>query len=113
MHLSNDQMKASGLSFRADGTKRHRTMDEDPESLMPSSVPPHPLGIKPLGNKYFAKGDDARKSLNGALRVLPDELLMQLLEFLDQRSLRLLGSTCRFLFAHCLFDDLWKSLFLE
>jgi hypothetical protein len=40
-------------------------------------------------------------------------MLMQLLEFLDQRSLRYLGSTCRFLYAHCGSDDLWKSIFLE
>lgn len=77
-----------------------------------SAIPPHPLGVKPLGNKYFSSGKDARKSL-GTLQVLPDEMLMQLLEFLDVRTLRRLGYSCRFLFACCMSDDVWKTLFLE
>lgn len=81
-------------------------------SSFDSSIPPHPLGIKPLGNKYFADGDDARKSI-GALQSLPDEMLMQLFEYLDAPSTRLLGSTCKFLFACCMADDVWKSVFLE
>ncbi len=77
-----------------------------------SSIPPHPLGVKPLGNKYFSDGGDARRFL-GTLQVLPDEMLMQLLEFLDERTLRLLGYTCRFLFACSMSDDIWKTVFLE
>lgn len=76
------------------------------------ALPPHPLGVLPLGNKYFGSGGDARKS-SGVFQVLPDEVLMQFLEFLDQRSLRLLGNTCRFLYANCFHDDLWKTIFLE
>lgn len=77
-----------------------------------SSVPPHPLGIKPLGNKYFSSGEDARKSM-GVLQLLPDEMLMQLLEYMDKPTLRRLGYTCRFLFACCTSDDIWKAIFLE
>lgn len=77
-----------------------------------ASIPPHPLGIRPLGNKYFSNGDDARTSL-GTLQVMPDEMLIQLLEFLDGRALRLLGYTCRFLFACSMSDDIWKAIFLE
>jgi hypothetical protein len=88
------------------------TKDQDSMSTRPS-IPTHPLGLKPLGNKYFFSGDDARDSLKGALKILPDQVLMQLLEFLDHRTLRLLGYTCRFLFASCISDDLWKAIFLE
>lgn len=92
--------------------RSHLLTDDTVEGLeLESYIPSHPLGIKPLGNKYFHDGDDAREFL-GRLQVLPDELLNQLLEFLDVRSLRLLGYTCRFLFAFCLSDDLWKSIFL-
>jgi len=97
------------LAHLTNGTGSH---PRDEAQGTDSSIPPHPLGIKPLGNKYFFSGRDARLSL-GALRALPEEMLVQLLEFLDQRSLRLLGYTCKFLFAHCVSDDLWKSLFLE
>lgn len=77
-----------------------------------SAVPLHPLGIKPLGNKYFFNGNDARNYL-GNLQALPDEMLMQLFEYLDPRTLRLLGYTCKFLFACCMSDDIWKTIFLE
>jgi hypothetical protein len=83
---------------------------KDMDSSVGSSIPPHPLGIKPLGNKYFAGGNDARKSL-GVLQLLPDEVLMQLLECLDATSLGLLSATCKFLFACCTADDIWKSIF--
>ncbi|KAK5663451.1 hypothetical protein OQA88_3880 [Cercophora sp. LCS_1] len=76
------------------------------------ALPPHPLGLRPLGNKYFTSGKDARES-SGIFQALPDDMIMQLLEFLDQRSLRILGYTCRFLYAHCIYDDLWKTIFLD
>ncbi|KAK4244803.1 hypothetical protein C7999DRAFT_16965 [Corynascus novoguineensis] len=83
----------------------------DDPTLGPS-IPPHPLGIKPLGNKYFSGSEDDRMSI-GVLQALPDEMLMQLLEYMDARTLRLLGYTCKFLFACCVADDVWKTVFLE
>lgn len=76
------------------------------------SIPVHPLGVKPLGNQYFASGPLARHAL-GFLGSLPDEMILQLLEHLQQDSLKSLGSTCRFLYAFCRLDELWKPLFLE
>jgi F-box-like len=76
------------------------------------SITPHPLGLKPLGNQYLASGRPAKESI-GAFDALPDETLVILLEYLDQHSLRQLGYTCRFLYACCRSDDLWKALFLE
>lgn len=78
----------------------------------PESIPVHPLGVKPLGNQYFASGQPARTAL-GLMRCLPDEMIQQLLEYLEADSLRNLGSVCRFLFAFCRLDELWKTLFLE
>lgn len=77
-----------------------------------SSVPTHPLGVKPLGNRYLHAGIDARQSI-GSLQTLPDEMLMLVFELLDQRSLQNLGHTCRFQYAFCHSDELWKPLFLE
>ncbi|KAI0553625.1 hypothetical protein F4679DRAFT_529910 [Xylaria curta] len=76
------------------------------------SIPIHPMGIKPLGNQYFANGPNARQ-YTGAVGQLPDEMILHLLEYLDAESLRQLASTCRFLYAFGQLDDLWKSLFLE
>jgi hypothetical protein len=110
------QIRDCALEGDGDGTQplshpvtRNNTQDD---SSLGSSIPPHPLGIRPLGNKYFSSGADARKSM-GALQVLPDEMLMQLLESLDARALRLFGYTCKFLFACCMADDIWKAVFLQ
>ncbi len=74
------------------------------------SVPPHPLGVKPSGNEYTAT-EIARRAI-GTFQILLDEVLMILLEYLDSRLLRLLGSTCKALYAFCCSDDLWKALFI-
>lgn len=74
-------------------------------------VPPHPLGIKPAGNAYTAQDD--LKSVAGCFSHLPDELVVQVLEFLDSTALVRLGATCKALYAFCRFDDLWKTLLVE
>lgn len=76
------------------------------------AVPLHPLGIKPLGNLYLASGPNARNSI-GAFQTLPDETLALVLDYFGQRTVRQVGYTCKFLFALCSSDDIWKGLFLE
>ncbi|KAK4239820.1 hypothetical protein C8A03DRAFT_13833 [Achaetomium macrosporum] len=117
MLLPSRQRQLSNRAAEEDGSgswplSQPVTENGSHESSLGSSVPPHPLGIKPLGNKYFSNEQDARKFM-GVLQALPDEMLVQLLEYLDARSLRLLGYTCKFLFACCVADDLWKAIFLE
>ena len=73
-------------------------------------VQAHPLGVKPGGNALTAT-QNARTSL-GDFNRLPDETLILVLEWLDARSLLLLGATCRQLFAFCSTDPLWKDLFV-
>lgn len=101
----------NGLGVTADGLGVGR-MDEQQASIVESPIPSHPLGIKPLGNQYLSSAANARGSI-GSLQILPDEVLAQLFEYFGQHSLRKLGYTCRFLFAFCQADDLWKALFLE
>lgn len=84
--------------------------DEQIGSVAP--IPIHPLGIKPLGNLWLSATTNARGSI-GTLQALPDEMLALFLEYLDHQTLRKLGYTCRFLFAFCRSDELWKALFLE
>lgn len=84
----------------------------DSSLVTANSIPVHPLGVKPLGNQYFAAGPIARASM-GSFRLFPDEMLMVFLEYFDAGSLRTLGSSCKFLYAACRYDDLWKSLYLE
>lgn len=76
-----------------------------------SGVPPHPLGIKPLGNAYESKVD--LKAFCGSFARLPDELLLQLFECLDARDLKIIGATCKTLYAFSRAEELWKPLFIE
>ena len=82
------------------------TPDFDNESLR------HPLLVKPSGNAITSNGIDLRASM-GTLGQLPDALVLVLLEFLDQRSLANLGTTCRALFAYTTYDQLWRDLAVE
>ena len=81
------------------------------EEESPNSIPHHPLGIKPLGNQYTATSNG--KDAIGPFKLLPDEVLAILLEYFDSSQLCLLGSTCKFLYAFCRSDDLWKTLFIK
>lgn len=101
---SPSRAKANGT-----GSRSYESRPADGDSS--DSVPMHPLGLKPLGNRYMITGPTARESL-GSLQSLPDETILVLLEYLDEFALRKLGYTCRFLYACCRSDDLWKQLFV-
>ncbi|KAK2030920.1 hypothetical protein LX32DRAFT_637804 [Colletotrichum zoysiae] len=94
----------NGLNYDSKPAKNAVTFHE--------SIPTHPLGVKPLGNQYLSDRPNARAHI-GYFKTLPDEALMILLDYLDQERLRTLGSSCKFLYAFCRSDDLWKSLFLQ
>lgn len=76
------------------------------------SIPSHPLRVKPLGNRYLSHGPNARASV-GAWSALPDEVLLLVLELFESSELRRLGSTCKFLYAFCHLEELWKAVFLQ
>ncbi|CAK7267255.1 hypothetical protein SEPCBS119000_002453 [Sporothrix epigloea] len=92
---------------------RHEMSSESsaPDADYNAPLPPHPLGVKPLGNRYLDQGTDAKEA-TGLFQALPDELLMLMVESLDLGSLLALGSTCRFFYAACVYDELWKALAL-
>ncbi|KAL2867118.1 putative F-box and JmjC domain protein [Aspergillus lucknowensis] len=74
-------------------------------------IPGHPLGVKPSGNALFA----ARNLRNaiGTIGLLPDELVLILLEFFDCSDLLRLGRTCKAFYAFTRAEDLWKTLFIR
>ncbi|KAH0543056.1 hypothetical protein FGG08_002569 [Glutinoglossum americanum] len=77
-----------------------------------STVPPHPLDVKPAGNAFTA-AYNLRNTSGGLFSALADELIIQILEFLDGSSLLRVGATCKVLYAFAAADDLWKTLFIE
>lgn len=88
------------------------TLFDDNVVTQGDSIPTHPLGVKPLGNRFLSNGPNAKANC-GTWGFLPDEMLMLVLEHVDAKSLLRLGSTCKFLFAFCHSDELWKALFLQ
>lgn len=46
------------------------------------------------------------------MTFIPDELILEILSFLDTRSLRRFGYTSKASFAFSCYEDLWKQLFL-
>ncbi|KOS18820.1 F-box protein [Escovopsis weberi] len=77
-----------------------------------NSIPTHPLGLKPLGNQYFTRAPIARRC-TGSWGALPDEILSVVLDHFGTDDLLRLGSTCKFFYAFCHSDELWKSLYLR
>jgi hypothetical protein len=71
----------------------------------------HPLGVRPSGNALTATVN--LKHGCGGFRLLPDELLAQILEILDAHALLRLGGTCRALHAFTRNEELWRALFVE
>ena len=75
------------------------------------TVPSHPIGVKPTGNAYNATKN--LKSVTGFFVALPDELLVQVLEYLDASSLQKMGCTCKAMYAFSRLEDFWKTLCTE
>lgn len=71
----------------------------------------HPLGVRPSGNAFTSTVD--LKHACGGFALLPDELLVLLLEHLEAVELLRLGGTCRALHAFTRSEELWRSLFVE
>ena len=102
--LSHDIPRRKISSHRKNPLKTCREID----SL---TVPSHPLKIKPGGNAYTATVDI--KLAAGSFNALPDDVLVQLLEFLDATSLKRLGFACKALYAFSRHEELWKTLCIE
>ncbi|KAL8734768.1 MAG: hypothetical protein Q9181_003053 [Wetmoreana brouardii] len=76
-----------------------------------TTVPIHPLDIKPLGNVYAAKTNIKAKA--GLFALLPDELITQVIDWFDPITLLHLGCTCKALYAFSRQEELWKTLFIR
>lgn len=83
----------------------------DSEEVPIASAPSHPLGVKPLGNAYASNVN--LRSASGLFGRIPEELVFQILEYLDGGALTGLGSTCKALYAFSRAEELWKALFVE
>ncbi|RPB10125.1 F-box and JmjC domain-containing protein [Morchella conica CCBAS932] len=77
-----------------------------------ATISSHPLRIKPSGNAYTSESN-LRDTSTGLFAVFPDELIIDILGYLDAESLSQLGFTSRGLYAFSRHEELWKALFIE
>lgn len=106
----NDDANHEGLPNGTHKPVRHLSSANDLSQN--DYIPSHPLGVKPLGNQYFFGGPNAKASI-GTWTSLPDEIVMLVLEQFDKLEVLKLGHTCKFFFAFCHSEELWKALFLQ
>ncbi|ETN42916.1 uncharacterized protein HMPREF1541_02074 [Cyphellophora europaea CBS 101466] len=100
---------------RQSESSHHLTVEDDaPISTLQHESLKHPLGVRPSGNALIdGQNGLSATSAMGSFGMLPDGLMLSMLEYLEARSLAMLGSTCRALFAYCSFDQLWRDLAVE
>jgi hypothetical protein len=72
----------------------------------------HPCGVEPSGNSLFSTVRPCRTPGLGALARLPDELLLEVLGYVDAAALCQVGATSRALHAYANVDDVWRTLCL-
>lgn len=75
-----------------------------------ATAPRHPLNVRPLGNLLLGSAAGLSKAAQmGTFSMLPEELLMDLLGYVDShRALLALAHTSRVLYAYLYDEDLWK-----
>lgn len=88
------------------------TLAPPPRPELLSILPPHWNRVKPSGQAYLAT--ENIKIAAGPFSMLPDELIIRILEYLDILSILRIGSTCKALWAFSRLDEpLWRSIFMK
>lgn len=79
-----------------------------------SSAPSHTHGVQPLGNLYLnTSSTNSRDTGLGNLHTLSDELVLDILGFLDSTSLGVLASVSKSFYVFTNHEPLWRNLVLE
>ncbi|RDX97039.1 F-box protein, partial [Mucuna pruriens] len=79
-----------------------------------SSTPSHTHGVQPLGNLYLNSGStNSRDTGLGYLHALSDELVLDILGFLDASCLGLLATVSKSFYVFTNHEPLWRNLVLD
>ncbi|CAK9160835.1 unnamed protein product [Ilex paraguariensis] len=79
-----------------------------------TSAPSHSHGVQPLGNLFFSPSfNNSRNTGLGNLQTLSDELVLEILGFLDGTHLGILSTVSKSLYVFCNHEPLWRNLVLE
>ncbi|KAH6807509.1 transferring glycosyl group transferase [Perilla frutescens var. frutescens] len=87
---------------------------EDGKFSLKISAQSHSHGVQPLGNLYFSSSStNSRNTGLGNLKILTDELVLEILAFLSGTQLGVLSTVSKSLYVFCNQEPLWRSLVLE
>ncbi|ODV62613.1 Clavaminate synthase-like protein, partial [Ascoidea rubescens DSM 1968] len=89
-----------------------------------SSIKPHPLNVKPSGNKFFLeispdqrykqKITEKRKKQLGYLVSFPDDLIFKILSYVNSpKDLLTLSHVSKIIYCYCSNEELWKNIYLK
>ncbi|KAL5741992.1 hypothetical protein ACOSP7_028724 [Xanthoceras sorbifolium] len=90
--------------------------EEDTEEgfNLKSSSRSHCHGVQPLGNLFFNPGSvNSRNTGLGSLQVLSDELVLDVLGFLDATHLGVLATVSKSFYVFSNHEPLWRNLVLD
>ncbi|QEU62592.1 hypothetical protein KDRO_F05220 [Kluyveromyces lactis] len=102
-------------------TRQFKKVKKVPNYRIPvfTSIPTHPLGVKPSGNSLLEEADPQetrklRKKLLGSLSVLPEDLIIEILTYIDDpKDLQNLGCSSRLLYAYTYDEELWRKIYTK
>lgn len=78
-------------------------------------VDQHPYGIKPFANQLFVSKDLQMKRIHGLglLNCFKDEILLEILFYLESKELIYMMLSSTTLYMYCHYNDLWRDLALR
>ncbi|KAJ6778572.1 ARGININE DEMETHYLASE AND LYSYL-HYDROXYLASE JMJD [Salix koriyanagi] len=90
-------------------------LGEDTEGFnLKTSAPSNTYGVQPLGNLYFSSGSiNSRNTGLGNLQILTDELVLDILGFLDGTQLGVLATVSKSFYVFTNHEPLWRNLVLD
>lgn len=90
-------------------------LEEDTEGFnLKTSAPSNTYGVQPLGNLYFDPGSiNSRNTGLGNLQILTDELVLDILGFLDGTQLGVLATVSKSFYVFTNHEPLWRKLVLD
>ncbi|KAK6459031.1 uncharacterized protein RJT20DRAFT_11305 [Scheffersomyces xylosifermentans] len=122
MIIQHEMSGGIGESNGLSSDVKRRKLDTYPDTSRNISVynisSRHPLNVKPSGNSYLTLENEelirAKQNSLGDLAVFPEELLMEILTYVDDKeTLRNLSQTSRLLYAYLYDEDIWKKLYVK
>ncbi|KAF8396326.1 hypothetical protein HHK36_017941 [Tetracentron sinense] len=94
--------------------EKEESSEQEEGFSLKSSAPSHSHGVQPLGNLLLNPfSSNSRNTGLGNLRILTDELVLDVLGFLGGTHLGALSTVSKSFYVFCNHEPLWRNLVLE